>query len=234
MARKKKTRPRHYPTIPPFHDPENYVWIDTKEGGHWRRKRGTIKPATLNSSFRKNADTTQITNAAARQMVLRLEPFLKGLEAGRITVRIAGRLKKALVKNNRIDFSFFYGFDVQKDYTLKDLAPRVYSTSTGKNEVSIEIAIHKKTIQTLQRGATGYYFEAIWLYGDPTEDNGLRVDSISSPLFPVGDPTETTCKLAVPLPDKRPYLIFLKASCLEGNALASHPSFYGMQVISAG
>ena len=233
MPRKKRPRPNNYPTIPPFHDPENYTWVQSKEGGHWRRKRGTVKRARLNASFQLNADTTIPATAAARRMIQRLQPFLRFLETGRITARFSGVLKKSIAKNNRIDFSLFHGFEIQKYHQLADLAPRAYFTSVRQDEVVIEIAIHDNTMKPEKKGATEYYFEAIWLYGDPTEENALRIDSVMSPLYPMRPATETTCQLRVPRPDKRPYMIFLKASCHIGNMMADAPCFYGMRVVSA-
>jgi hypothetical protein len=234
MQRKKKPSRSRFPTKPPPGDPKDYIWIITKEGGYWRKKRGTVKPARLNASLQLNANTTRLTNDAAKKMVQRLQPFLEGLATGRLTARIGGKLKQALAKNKRIDFSFFWKFDVQAEYPLRALLRKPYSVSIYRKEAIIKIPIQKRTVVLPKRGATDYYFEAISLWGDSSEDNALRVDSISSPLFPLKCAQETTCEVVIPVPDKKPYMIFLKLSCVDGNALATQPCFFGMQVIQTG
>jgi len=234
MRRKKKPSRSRFPTKPPPGDPKDYTWIITKEGGYWRKKRGTVKPARLNASFQLNANTTRLTNDAAKKMVQRLRPFLEGLSTGRLTARIGGKLKKALAENKRIDFSFFWLFDVQAEYPLGELLRQRPTISINRKDAIIQIPIQNRTVVLPKRGATDYYFEAIWLCGDPTEDNALRVDSVTSPLFPLKNTVETTCELVLPLPDKKPYMIFLKLSCVDGNGLATQSCFYGMQVIYAG
>lgn len=234
MQRKKKSTPNKFPTIPPFSDPWNYTWVVSKEGGYWRRKRGTIKPATLNTTLQLNADVTRLTNDAAKKMVQRLQPFLKGMETGRLTARIGGKLKIALAKNRHIDFSSFDKFDIQTEHPLCDILQKPYSISVYRKDAIIEIPIQNRTVVLPKRGATDYYFEAIWLYGNPGEDNELQIDAVSSALFPLKSTRESICKLIVPVPDKKPYMIFLKLSCLSGHALATEPGFFGMQVIRTG
>ena len=234
MQRKKKPQPNRFPTIPRVSDPWNYTWVVTKEGGYWRRKRGTVKPAPLNTTLQLNADITRLTNDAAKKMVLRLQPFLQEMETGRLTARIGGKLKKALAKNNCIDFSFFGDFDIQTEYPLRNILQKPCSISINRKDAIIQIPIQNRTVVLPKRGATEYYFEAIWLYGNPAGDNELRIESVSSALFPLKNTRETTCNLVVPVPDKKPYMIFLKLSCLNGNALATQPCFFGMQVIQTG
>jgi len=234
MARKRRIRPKKNKPLPPNFDPATMIWVNTKEGGFPRRKRGTVKPAVLNASLQRHADATALTNAAAIRIMQKLKPFLTGMDPGRLTARIAGRLKKAYVANQRIDFSFFTGFDIQPYEPLKDLLPKMYTTGYRKKDQIIQIAIHKNTIKLLKRGATHYCFEIIWLWGDPGQERTLRVDAITSAKYPLKNTPESVCELVMPVPNKKPYVIFLKACCLLGDGPVFESSSHGMQVIETG
>ncbi len=85
---------------PPNPDPESYIWIDTKEGGFWRRRRGLVKKARLNAAYLQSSEYTKICSPAASRIMRKLRPYMKGLQPGRITVRICGKLRKALIETN--------------------------------------------------------------------------------------------------------------------------------------
>lgn len=234
MARKKRVRPKKYRSLPPYFDPATMIWVNTKEGGYPRRKRGTLKPAVLNASLQRHADATSLTNTAAMRIVQKLAPFFNRMDTGRLTARIAGKLKKAYVAHQRLDYSFFTAFDIQPFEPLKDLLPKMYTTGYRKKDRVLQIAINKNAIKLLRRDATHYCFEIIWLWGDPAKERALRVDAITSAHYVLGSKEESVCELVMPVPAKKPYLIFLKACCLAGGGPAFHSSSHGMQVIETG
>ena len=46
-------------SIPPPPSPTGqYVWVKTKEGSFWRKKRGSYRPAVLNEAFQRSSDAT--------------------------------------------------------------------------------------------------------------------------------------------------------------------------------
>jgi hypothetical protein len=82
---------------------------------------------------------------------------------------------------------------------------------------------------------TDYYFEAILLYGDVTKENGLRIDSVISPLYPFKKTPETTCVLTLQLSGTTfPWMVLLKASCQEKDQPSVHYKHFGMQVVMVG
>lgn len=234
MARKKRVRPKKYRLPIPYFDPATMIWVNTKEGGYPRRKRGTVKPAVLNASLQRHAEATALTNIAALRIVQRLTPFLRRMDTGRLTARIAGKLKKAYVAHQCLDYSFFTDFDIQPFEPLKDLLPKMYTIAYRKKDKILQIAIHKRTIQLLRRGATHYQFELIWLWGDPGKERTLRIDAIASDHYPLQNKQESVCELVMPAPAKKPYVVFLKVSCLAGGGPVFESSSHGMQVIETG
>ncbi len=64
---------------PPNPDPENCVWIVTREGGYWRRKRGTVKKVKLNRAFKEGSYFMQLSAPATRGIMQKLKPYMDGL-----------------------------------------------------------------------------------------------------------------------------------------------------------
>jgi hypothetical protein len=219
---------------PPCPDPEKYIWVKTKEGAYWRRKRGTVTNAKLNTVFANNVRNSKVASPAAKRIVLKLRPFLHDLNTGRLTAKLAGALIKSINQNGQPDFSFLRKFEFQQPPLGKLLTAQM-DISRHNDEIRITIPIYEYTMEPKNAIVTDYYFEAILLYGDVTEDNGLRIDSVISPLYPYKNIMESNCVLALQLPKTSfPWMVILKASSLEGNEPAVHPRNYGMRVVMVG
>jgi hypothetical protein len=221
--------------IPPCPDPERYIFVTTKEGGYWRLKRGSVKPASLNAVFGKNASSRKLTSPAAKRILGMLKLFLQGLRPGRIIARLSSGLSKALNDNGHIHFSFLDGFEWQVDYPLNKLlldSIRVYQTN---DNLEIRVLVGEDYVAKHNNLVTDYYLDAILLYGNTAIDGGLRIDSVESPLYSFKHTANTECILSLPLPaNTQPWMLLLKASCLEGNELAVHYKHYGMRVVKTG
>src|SRR5437899_9524667 len=106
--------------IPPPPSPDGqYVWVKTKEGSFWRKRRGSYRPALLNAAYQRSSEATNISSPAASMIVRRLCPYLTGLQTGRLTVRICGRLRKALNEKGRLCFTYLKGLDMQPEHPLE-------------------------------------------------------------------------------------------------------------------
>jgi hypothetical protein len=226
MPRKKKWGRRD---IPHCADPENHVLVKTREGVHWRKKR---RKGKLNEGFATNADLSKITGPAASNVVQRLRPFLKGIDGGRLTLRISNALRKGLKEKKRLDLSALEGVEMQRDYPLHQLLLVPYLLEVEDSMFKIKIGIESKCVKKQNSLATHFYFEAVMVYGDVATENGLRVASIGSRLYAFGEGPEEVCKLSLPLPEKKvSWMALLKVSCLEGNEMGHHPKHYGMKVV---
>lgn len=220
--------------LPPCPDPERYILVNSKEGAHWRRKRGTVTEARLNAVFTKNVDNSKVASPAAKRMVQKLRPFLSELNTGRLTAKLAGALIKAINQHGYADFSFLNGFDFQHPHLDKLLYAQITINRNG-NDFTISIPLAPYYIEPKNALVTDYYFEAILLYGDVTIDNGLRIDSSISPLYAFESTVRTTCVLTLQLPTTSfPWMIILKLSCQEENRPSVHPNHFGMKVIMVG
>jgi len=235
MAKKKPISQRPQPPVP-FSD--DYIWVQTKESSYWRRKRGTLKPAKLNDAFRENVQLTKMVAPAAKRMVAKLQPWLSGLETGRIVLRFSHFLRKPLKTRGRADFSLFGSYEFQERFPLRQLLVPL-QTEVKKDEVKITIPINHRTLKKLSNVVTDYFFELILMHGDPMKERGLKIESVTSALYPFmpGDEwkKEVKCKLNVELPaNKNPWMVMLKLSSQEGNEMAVHPRHYRMKVLAVG
>lgn len=221
--------------VGPNPDPECYILISTKEGCYYRLKRGLNKPANLNSAYLRSAESTKLCSPAAKRMVRALTVHLRGLQTGRLMARFTGALKKAYHRNGALDFSFFKDYDFQVEHPLETLLKVPYQCEVQKGMVQVQIPIDGYSVRRLSGLVSGYYFDLTLLWGDALKEEGLRVDSVTSPLYSFVLKEKSTCTLSLPLPDEVvPWMAMLKVSSLEGNELAHHPRHYGMKVVKVG
>lgn len=218
----------------PCPDPEKYILVTTKEGCFWRRKRGTLKPARLNTSFRKNVINSKVAAPAAKRVIQKLQPFLRDLQTGRLNVRLTAAFIKSMNEKGQPDFSYLQGLNMHEQ-PLKNLLTGYYNVLRCGNEIKIEIAIEPNTVKQPSESVTGYYFEAILLYGDVTKDNGLHIDSAISPLYSFGSKSKSVCILSLDVPTGNlPWMVLLKVSCQKRNRPDGNVRRKGMEVVGVG
>jgi hypothetical protein len=218
--------------IPPCPgDPRDYNLVKTREGYYWRRKRGSVKPATVNDSFNVNANATAALSPAASRIQRALTPFFQGIKRGRLINRMSRELRKSLKANGSFELKYLKGIDCQREHPFEEMVRVPYTVVVDKKTARIEIPIEKEGIRHLSPIVTDYYFEAILLYGDAGKENGLRTESVDSPLYPVGTELKEKCILEFDLPRSRNWIMILKINSLEGNELAIHPRHYRMKFI---
>lgn len=229
IRRRTKTDPGPNP------DPQRYILVTTREGSFYRQKRGQVRPVSLNAGLQRSADCMKVCNPAAKRLVAALRAHLEGLQTGRIIARASGMLRRALYQKGIADYSYFAHYDLQDDYPLEGLLQAPYEVKVGKGSIEVSVTIDRYTVKRHNSLVSHYYFDAVLVWGDPTKEKGLRVDSTTSPLYPIGEGRKSSCSLLLELPKKEaPWMVLLKVSCLEGNELAVHPRHYGMRVVAVG
>jgi hypothetical protein len=223
---KKKGRKRD---IPFCADPENRVLVTTREGSFWRKKRMKGK---LNASFAKNVDLSKISGPAARNVVGKLRPYFRGIDTGRITLRISNALRNGLKEKGEMRLGALEGAEMQREHPLDRLLLAPYEVIEESSTVTISINIRNHCVKKQNRLATHFYFEAFMLCGDPATATSLRVETTESKLYAFGEEPDEKCELRLSLPEGDvSWMALLKVSCLEGNEMAHHPMHYAMKVV---
>lgn len=209
-------------------DPAKYIIVRTKEGDVLRAKR---TDPFINDAFKVMAEETCST--AAKQILTRLKPFTEKM-SGRMNVRLSGKIRSAKKQTGSYNYSLLPGFELQKEYPLDSLYEGQYQVRKEGQTVYIEIPVYKGCMRARNTLVTHYYFEVIALFGDAMIPNSLRVEDDKSPIFDFGKANKTTVSFSFVLPPGTPYLIWLKAGCMEGHEAAYNPMHYGMRVVAVG
>ena len=217
--------------LPVCPDPELYQAVHTKEGSFWRRKRGSVKPAVLNNAFKTTANNAAITGPIAKRICQIMQPFTDGLDTGRQTIAMINLLNKSMAKNAAIDYSFFTNYEFQKEHPLDELLEAGYKLIVKKDMLCVEIDLSFEPMKRHNKIATHYYFELIILYGNPSKENKLRVETEQSLLYSFTETYDGMCSMSLQIPKQKPWMLVLKASCMEDNLPAHHPKYYGMKVV---
>lgn len=209
--------------------PENYVWVESRERPHWRRKRRSTR---LNAGYQESSDRTRIVSPAARRVRRAIEPYLNGITIGRLHNRIGNAFRKSLKEKGRLVLCYLKDVEMQRDYPLDAMLHCHYGVySDGKNVV-IELPIERGNVRVLNTLVTHYYFEAVLLYGNASIERGLQAEHAISSLYSIGTDTKSRCVLTLRLPENEDWCLFLKMSCLEGNELAAHTKHHRMKVVA--
>ncbi|HEX6914832.1 MAG TPA: hypothetical protein VF145_06305 [Chitinophagaceae bacterium] len=214
-------------------NPRDFVWVRTRNGGHWRHKRGTYKKAVLNHVLSTNARLTKHTNDAASRLMNHLRPHLEGMQPGRSYVHVAGRLKQAYKQNGAFDFSKLLDFDFQKECPLRAFLDLNANIAENGNRVQLDVPVSRRMLNVAGQDITQLRFQLILVYGDVTQDGGLNDSMHESDLLSVDD-QEQCCSLSVELPEAQPWMLLLRLSCLHNDGSDALRQRHGMRVIRVG
>lgn len=221
--------------VAPCPDPERYVWVNRRSGGYWKLKRGSVKRAVLNDSFKQNSSAFKICSPVASRTREKLEEFTRGLATGSLHSRLTGELVKTYNATGVVNFSRLKGFEIQEEHPLDKILLTQYRVQQAEHSIIIQIPVTEGIIKYYSPLVTDFYFEGILLHGDVLTAGLLQVEyAVSKPYF-FADTITDDCRLVLPLPQQKVHwLLMLKVSCLEGNEMAKHPRHYGMRVVEVG
>lgn len=218
----------------PCPDPDSYIYVRRRNGGYWRKKRGTGKPAVLNTVLAANAENTKLTMPAARRMLAKLKPFTENFARDFRLQRVATVFSRDLKETGEMSYRLFDRFEMQRDHPLQNIYMTNPKIGINKKMMEVTIDLHGDPLWQKTPTATHYYFELILLSGDPAKENALRVESDSSALYEYEREYDDKIILTIQLPDKKPYMVFLKCGCMQDRWPAGHAKNYGMKVVGVG
>lgn len=156
---------------------------------------------------------------------------MKGIGAGRITLRVSNALRKFHKEKKQLSLSALERMEIKRDHPLHQLLLVPYEVIVEDSTCRIRIEIEENCVKKQNTLATHFYFEGIILFGDLEKENGLRTQYTESKLYGFGEENKEVCELRLSLPEDGDWIVLLKVSCFEGNELAVHPKHYGMKVV---
>lgn len=234
MPKKKK---KFNPKVPPCPgDPEKYTLVRGKYGYYWRRNRGTVKPAILNEVLSRSAAITSKTNRAAKHMMSLLSVFTQQMSLGMSTTEVGGAFKRAYLQDGRMDFRFMHEITFQgKEYPIHKLFKGSVYPKIERGSIQLQIDVGGPNVTPPSRHAVGYRLTGILLYGDPSKDHGIRIETEESETYSFTEKKEIDCKLSLVLPAKnRPWMVLLHIGCKMNDSLPAGPRYHAMWVVKAG
>jgi hypothetical protein len=220
--------------IPPCPDPENYQLVKRGKTYYWRRKRGSIKKATLNASFQENAKLLSICSPAAKRIKEVLFPYLTQLKFGSLAATMSSLLANQVKQEGKMGYDFFMGLDIQKKYPLDQILTTPWILKVEEGILSLQLELKPYSVKQHSKLVSDFVLELIFVFGDPGLADGLSVFSEPSELFSFAEKVERAIVFSMALPPTKPWMLLLKLSCFEGNQQAVHPRHYGMKVVAVG
>jgi hypothetical protein len=227
MPRKKQQRP----LLPP--DP-NFIWVQTKEGGFYRRKRGTVKEATLNTKLKEYQKAFSKISPVASRLKAWLEPYTYRLETGRLQGKLTAALVKSFLESGETQFTYLKDFEFQKEFPFSKHHGN-FPVKIKDDAVEIQLPVYNYSVDKQSPIVTAYYYELIVIGGDPMKDGPVFRDSVTSPVFEF-EKTYGECVMEIDLPGNGlPWMVMLKLHTIElGSEMAVHPRHYAMRVVAVG
>ena len=100
---------------------------------HWRRRRGTVKPARLNAGFKASSEVTKVVAPACKRIRTALESYLRGLQPGRLHNRMGKVLRRCLSEKGRLALSYLKGMELQREHPLDAMLRAPYRISVDED-----------------------------------------------------------------------------------------------------
>ena len=208
-----------------------YILVRMKGKEFLRKRRGLDKPVPLNAAFAQNAELLKICAPASKRIRMALNYYLKDLETGYLGSSLAAAIRRGYKKEGTLDIKWIKDQEMQKSFPLGRLYRSNIITRITDSLIKLELAVHKGCISPPYKAAVSFFYEAILLYGDCSEDNKLRVEETRSETWTFEEtknldrPIPVVLELIKP-PDGVPWVLFLKVSCNIDDPSSGTPSRY--------
>lgn len=210
-----------------------FIWVETKEGGYFRRKRGTVKVAKLNASLKKYQQAFSKISPLAFKLKDWLKPYTNQLDAGRLHGKLTAALVKSFMEKEQLTYTYLKDFEFQKQHPFVRTYFG-YPMEVTAASVRIILPVKKYIVERISDVVTGYYFELIVVAGDLMKEIPLYRDSVKSQEYEFETNYED-CVMEIALPtDGAPWMVMVKMHTMEGKEEAIHPRHYAMRVIAVG
>lgn len=137
----------------------------------------------INEVLTRSAGLTKPTNDASKQLMNILSVYTQRMELGGVATQIAGAFKKSVLKTGKMDFSFMKDIVFQEDFPFNKLCTGAIKTKIEKETLYLQVEVGNSSVKKLSNIAAGYELEAILIFGDPSKERGLRIESERSRLY---------------------------------------------------
>lgn len=116
----------------------------------------------MNTSFASNVDLSKIAGPAAGNVVQKLRPYLRGIGAGRITLRVSNALRKYLKEKGQMRFAALEGAEMQREHPLHQLLLAPYEVIRESSVIRISISVGNQCVKKQNRLATIFILRRLY------------------------------------------------------------------------
>jgi hypothetical protein len=120
----------------------NITFVKSKAyGNHFRRKRGTNKPAVVNDSFRESSAELKASTPFAKLIKDSFNPYLFNFKDGTLWTRLRSFFRKQLRANSQVDYKELNDFQFHKEHSLNSLLQGKVGISAAVTEEELSITL---------------------------------------------------------------------------------------------
>lgn len=210
------------------------VYVNSRTyGEHWRAKRGSKTPASLNSSLQKSALDLQEANKVALLIKSRLDPFRYNFMGGLIWQKLVKEFKRQAKEEKAFHTENFDGMDIWNLYPLSRFRAYI-SCQCQTGPLGLAVTIHLNRHPDFKRSfVDSYRISMLAIFPDFEKMEAHDEGCISDPVFLKEALAPLLFHFPVPQEAKH-YLLVLKIEGAEKGKPNNNYTIKAMQFIRGG
>jgi hypothetical protein len=185
--------------LPPA--PDGMVLVRSKAyGDHYRRKRGTVKPARLNDDLKLSTKLIGAADQYAKAVKDALDPFREDFKDGKLWQRLVRLFKKQLREVRQVDLKALEEFECHTLFPLVRILHRdiTASVSAQRKTLEVEVMTYGDVKADWEKAADYRQILIVVFY-----DAKLDADVVSETVyFPLGQEKRNKQKVSFSIPPK--------------------------------
>lgn len=212
---------------------DGMVQVNSKAyGQHQRRKRGTVKPATVNESFKAASKQLLSGNEPARLVKDALNPYRKAIYDGTLWSRMLSLFYSHAKQAGYFDFRSLEGLEMHQEHPLGNVMNFALATTTDALRSTLRVSLSRILFRfpSSIHGIESALLTPVALFVD---ESGKSVDVLAI------DPlrlklTDKECAFVIPVPENAGtvLLCLLCEGMLDGRP-SNNARVRGMKIVSA-
>ncbi|HTN22275.1 MAG TPA: hypothetical protein VL125_17485 [Pelobium sp.] len=213
---------------------KNSVYVNSRTyGGHWRAKRGSKTPASLNSNLQKSTADLEVANKAARLIKSYLDPFRYNFMGGLIWQKLVKEFKRQAKEEKAFHTENFNRMDTWDLYPM-DRFRTYINCHCQADSLQLTVTLNLNRHPDFKRKfVDSYRISMLAIFPDFEKMEAWDEGCISDIFFLKDAVAPVSFHFPVPEGAKH-YLLVLKIEGAEKGKLGDNYTIKSMQLIGGG
>lgn len=211
---------------------DGMVNVNSKAYGvHQRRKRGTVKPADVNDSFKAASRMLLTGSRLARLVKNAIDPYRKPIYDGTLWSRMLSQFYRQAKQSGQLDFRAIEGLEMNREHPLVNIMNFRMASSTDMARTMLHVMFNRiqfhfpPSIQGIENAV----LEPVVLFVDVT---GTSVHAAASPPVSL-TLAENQCAFAIGIPENTAtVMICLMCKAVVHGQPTNDAGGMGMKIVS--